>query len=67
MDTLKPSVFTETLRHIDDLLDEARHLRERITAALRRDQQPFYPERRHHYEPHEPDRRTSRRSNVERP
>ena len=49
--------FAETLRHIDDLMAEARLLRERITTALRREQEPFFPERRHRYEPHEPDRR----------
>ena len=59
MDTVKPSICGETLRHFDDLLDEARHLRERMAAAIRREQQPFYPERRQHYEPHEPERRTS--------
>jgi hypothetical protein len=36
---------------------EARLLRERIAAALRREEAPFFPERRHRYEPHEPDRR----------
>jgi hypothetical protein len=49
--------FADTLRHIDDLMAEARLLRERITAALRREEAPFFPERRHRYEPHEPDRR----------
>jgi len=49
--------FAETLRHIDDLMAEARLLRERIAAALRREEAPFFPERRHRYEPHEPDRR----------
>ena len=57
MDALKPSVFGETLRHLDDLLAEARQLRERIAAALHREREPFYPERRFHYEPHEPERR----------
>lgn len=57
MDSLKPSLVDETLRHLDDLLAEARHLRERITAALHREREPFYPERRSHYEPHEPERR----------
>jgi len=52
--------FAETLRHIDDLMTEARLLRERITTALRREQEPFFPERRHRYEPHEPDRRRAR-------
>jgi hypothetical protein len=51
--------FAETLRHIDDLMAEARLLRERITAALQREEAPFFPERRHRYEPHEPDRRRS--------
>jgi hypothetical protein len=53
--------FAETLRHIDDLMAEARLLRERITAALRREEEPFFPERRHRYEPHEPDRRRTRK------
>lgn len=53
--------FTETLRHIDDLMAEARLLRERITAALRREEAPFFPERRHRYEPHEPDRRRTQK------
>jgi len=57
MDSLKPSLVEETLRHLDDLLAEARHLRERITAALHTEREPFYPERRLHYEPHEPERR----------
>jgi hypothetical protein len=30
--------FAETLRHLDDLMAEARLLRERITAALRREE-----------------------------
>ena len=53
--------FAETLRHIDDLMAEARLLRERIAAALHREEAPFFPERRHRYEPHEPDRRRTRR------
>ena len=53
--------FAETLRHIDDLMAEARLLRERITAALRREEAPFFPERRHRYEPHEPDRRRTQK------
>jgi hypothetical protein len=53
--------FAETLRHIDDLMVEARLLRERITAALRREEAPFFPERRHRYEPHEPDRRRTQK------
>jgi hypothetical protein len=57
MDTLKPSVFGETLRHLDDLLAQARLLRERMTAALHREREPFFPERRWHYEPHKPERR----------
>jgi hypothetical protein len=52
--------FVETLRHIDDLMTEAGLLRERITAALQREEAPFFPERRHRYEPHEPDRRRTR-------
>jgi hypothetical protein len=60
MDTLKPSATGELLRHFDDLLAEARHLRERIVAAGHRTRQPFYPERRIHHEPHEPERRHSR-------
>jgi hypothetical protein len=57
MDKLKSS-GADTLRYLDDLLTEARHLRERSAAALRRlDERPFFPERRDHYEPHEPDRR----------
>jgi hypothetical protein len=57
MDSLKPSRLEETLRHLDDLLAEARDLRQRITAALHREYEPFYPERRSHYEPHKPERR----------
>ena len=53
--------FAETLRHIDDLMAEARLLRERITAALRREEAPFFPERRHRNEPYEPDRRRPRK------
>jgi hypothetical protein len=53
--------FAETLRHLDDLMAEARLLRERITAALRKEEEPFFPERRHRYEPHEPDRRRTRK------
>ena len=58
MDALKPSLLEETLRQLDDLLAEARHLRERITTTLQRERKPFYPERRSHYEPHDPERRT---------
>src|SRR5690349_13604802 len=57
MDALKPSVFGETLRHIDNLLAESRHLRKRIAAAIHREREPFYPERRYRYESHEPERR----------
>jgi hypothetical protein len=57
MDTLTPSVLGETLRHFDDLLAEARMLREHITAALHREREPFFPERRHYDEPHTPERR----------
>jgi hypothetical protein len=57
MDSLKPSRLEETLRHLDDLLAEARDLLQRITAALHREHEPFYPERRSHYEPHKPERR----------
>ena len=57
MDTLKPSILGETLRHFDELLAEARILRERITAALSREREPFFPERRHYDEPHTPERR----------
>ena len=52
--------FAETLRHIDDLMAEARRLRDRITTALRREEAPFFPERRHRHEPHEPERRRPR-------
>ena len=58
MDTLKPpSLIGDTLRHFDELLDEARMLTDRINAALRREREPFFPERRHHYESHNPERR----------
>jgi len=57
MDTLKPTFLGETLRHFDDLMEEARHLRARITAALSRETEPFYPDRRYHFEHHEPERR----------
>ena len=52
--------FAATLRYLDDLMAEARLLRERITAALGREEAPFFPERRHRHEPHEPDRRRTR-------
>jgi len=51
------SPFSETLRRIDDLMAEARYLRERTIAALRRLEAPLFPERRRRYEPHEPERR----------
>ena len=57
MDKVKPSLFGESLRHLDDLLAEAQRLRERITAALNPEREPFYPERRSRFEPHEPERR----------
>jgi len=57
MDALKPSVLGDTLRHLDDLLAEARMLRERITAALSREREPFFPERRRYDAPHTPERR----------
>ena len=53
----KTTPFAETLRHIDALMAEARLLREQITAALRREEAPFFPERRHRHEPHVPERR----------
>jgi hypothetical protein len=61
MDTLKRSPIDEILRQFDDLVAEARRLRERIVAALRHEREPFFPERRYHYEPHEPDRRNTRK------
>jgi hypothetical protein len=60
MDTVKPSHLGEILRHFDDLLEEAQHLRERIVSGLYREREPFFPERRHHSEQHEPDRRKSK-------
>jgi hypothetical protein len=57
MDTLKPS-WGDTLRNLDDQITETRHLCERINAAIRRESDaPYFPERRNHYEPHEPNRR----------
>jgi|SoiMetStandDraft_5_1073268.scaffolds.fasta_scaffold101420_2 hypothetical protein len=60
MDTVKPSHVGEVLRHFDDLLEEAQHLRERIVSALQREREPFFPDRRYHDEPHKPDRRKSK-------
>lgn len=57
MDEVKSSIIGETIRHLDELMAEARRLRERITAALRREEEPFFPERRYHYEQHKPERR----------
>lgn len=65
METLK-SPFAETLRHIDDLMAEARRLREQITVALSREEAPFFPDRRHQHAPHEPDRRRSTEAGIER-
>jgi hypothetical protein len=47
------------IRQIDELLTEAKSIRERFAAALRRIQErPFWPDRRHTLEPHhEPERR----------
>jgi hypothetical protein len=59
MDDVKGSIIGETIRRLDELMAEARHLRERITAALRREEEPFFPERRYHYEQHEPERRAA--------
>jgi hypothetical protein len=53
------SPFTDTLREIDELMAEARRLRERINdELLRREEAPFFRERRNRYERHEPDRRS---------
>lgn len=57
MDEVRSSIIGETIRHLDELIAEARRLRERITAALRREEEPFFPERRYRYEQHEPERR----------
>ena len=57
MDTLKPSPIGELLRRFDDLLAEAQRLRERVVSSLHRERKPFFPDRRYHEEPHEPDRR----------
>jgi hypothetical protein len=62
MDEVKSSIVDETIRHLDELMAEARRLRERITAALRREEEPFFPERRYHYERHEPERRAVSRT-----
>ena len=52
------SPFTDTLREIDELMAEARRLRERINdELLRREEAPFFRERRNRCERHEPDRR----------
>jgi hypothetical protein len=42
MDSPKTSLFGETIRHFDDLMAEARHLRERIV-ALQREREPSSP------------------------
>lgn len=56
-DTVRPDVpFGALLRHLDDLVAEHAQLRERLTAALHRED-PFFPDRRHTYQPREPDRR----------
>jgi hypothetical protein len=59
MDEVKSSIIGETIRRLDELMAEARHLRERITAALGRKEEPFFPERRYHYEQHESERRAA--------
>jgi hypothetical protein len=52
------SPFTDTLLEIEELMAEARRLRERINdELLRREEAPFFPERRNRSERHEPDRR----------
>jgi hypothetical protein len=52
------SPFIHTLRHLEELLAEARRLRERINhELLRPEEAPFFPERRSRYERREPDRR----------
>jgi hypothetical protein len=52
------SPVADPLKYLADLLTEAQYLRERIAAALRRqDERPFFPDRRDHYKPYEPDRR----------
>jgi hypothetical protein len=49
--------FEALMRHLDNLLAEAIALRERVTAAMRRDRVPFWPDRRRRSAPHDPDRR----------
>ena len=57
MDAFQPSLLSDSVRQLEDLLVEARELRDRVSAAMNREREPFYPERRLHYEIHEPERR----------
>jgi hypothetical protein len=59
-DNLKTGHFANLLRHVDELLAEAARLREQITAAMRKDERPFWPDRRYSRQPHDPERRGNR-------
>ena len=59
MDEVKFSLIGETIRRLDDVIAQAREVRERFIAALRRERESLYPERRYHQQTHEPERRRS--------
>jgi hypothetical protein len=56
-DQLKQGHFASLIRHLDELLAEAARLREQITAAMRTNERPFWPDRRRDRQAHDPERR----------
>jgi hypothetical protein len=54
---VKNSPISGLIARLDELLAEAARLSSDIRAAMRREQRPFWPDRRRESHPHDPDRR----------
>lgn len=60
-DLLNEGQFAALMRRFDELIAEAGRLSQEIADAMRRDrEEPFWPDRRRHSQPHHPERRAGR-------
>lgn len=58
-DVVKDNPISGLIARLDELLVEAARLSSDIRAAMRREQRPFWPDRRRERHPHDPERRQS--------
>jgi hypothetical protein len=56
-DPVKSGHFAALMRHLDELLAEAVRIREQVTDAMRKNERPFWPDRRTSRQQHDPERR----------